>query len=267
MTARVVAVAAAVLSLAVPAAAQVSVEVSPLRVELPMAPGATRTQAITLTNTGKDAVRVRATIADWSLSKDGAPQFEVPGEGAAYSASSWIKITPPEVVMQPGLSSAVRFSLTVPSGVEAAGYRTGILFDLMPASGEPIARGPVMVRSRIATLIYVNVGQPAAAVDLIDLRVRSLAETTQVVGTLRNTSRRTVRTRGSLVISGASGVAVREIPVPDVPVLPESERDVAIVAFERGANALPPGDYRVELRIDVGLAALIIGETTLKVAR
>jgi P pilus assembly chaperone PapD len=250
------------------AAAQLSVEVSPLRVEIQTAAGGARTQAIVLTNTGKEAVRIRATIADWRLSRDGAPQFEAPEDGRAYSASGWIRIAPPELVLQPGGTGAVRFSLSVPPGVNDAGYRTGIIFDFSPAAGDPAARArEVTVRSRIATLIYVNVGQPPAAVELTDLRIRTTPEQTQIVGILTNTGRRTVRTKGSLVITGAAGVAVREVPVPDVPVLPESEREVVVVAIDRTASPLPPGEYRVELKIDVGLPTLLVGETTLKVAK
>lgn len=266
--ARLAAAAAASLLLVTPAAAQLSVEVSPLRVEIQTTAGGTRTQAISITNTGRDAVRIRATISDWGLSRDGAPQFQAPEDGRAYSASGWIRIAPPELVLQPGGVGTVRFSLAVPQGVEAAGYRTGILFDFNPAAGDPVTRArEVTVRSRIATLIYVNVGQPPAAVELTDLRIRTSGELTQIVGVLRNTSRRTVRTKGSLVITGAAGVAVRQVQVPDVPVLPETEREVVVTAVDRAASPLPPGEYRVELKIDVGLPTVIVGETTLKVAK
>lgn len=266
--ARLLAAAGACLLTVTPAAGQLSVEVSPLRVEIQTTAGGTRTQAISLTNTGKEAVRIRATIADWRLSRDGAPQFEAPEDGRAYSASGWIRIAPPELVLQPGGTGAVRFSLSVPPGVNDAGYRTGIIFDFSPAAGDPAARArEVTVRSRIATLIYVHVGQPPAAVELTDLRIRTTPEQTQIVGILTNTGRRTVRTKGSLVITGAAGVAVRQVPVPDVPVLPESEREVVVVAIDRTASPLPPGEYRVELKIDVGLPTLLVGETTLKVAK
>ena len=250
-----------------PAAAQVSVEVSPLRVELKLAAGGTHTQAVTLTNTGKEAVRVRVSIQDWHLSKDGAPQFEDPADGRPYGASGWIRVAPPELVIQPGAESTVRFSLTVPQGTEPAGYRTGVIFDLGLASGEPIAkRREVAVRPRIATLVYANVGEPPAAVDLTDLRQRTGPEQTLILATLKNTSKRTVRTKGSLTVFGQGGTAVRSVMVPDVPVLPESERDVAIVVADE-AKPLPPGEYRIEVKIDVGLRALLIGETTLKVGK
>jgi hypothetical protein len=41
---------------------------------------------------------------------------------------------------------------------------------------------------------------------------------------------------------------------------------VAIPAFNADKPKPPPGEYRVEIKIDVGLPALIIGETTLKVS-
>jgi len=59
------------------AAAQdlLSIEVTPLRVELTLKPGALHTQAVTLKNEGPKAVRVRARVDEWHLSRDGTPQF------------------------------------------------------------------------------------------------------------------------------------------------------------------------------------------------
>jgi len=53
--------------------------------------------------------------------------------------------------------------------------------------------------------------------------------------------------------------------VPDVPVLPESEREVAITLNEADKPAVPAGDYRVEVRIDAGMPAVLVGETTVKI--
>jgi P pilus assembly chaperone PapD len=258
--------AAAALLTAVPAAAQVSVEVSPLRIELAAGPGSTTTQAITITNAGKEPVRVRAILTDWELSKDGAPQFESAVEGGPFSARTWVRIAPPEQVVDAAKEATVRFSMTVPAGVEPGGYRAGVLFEFAPATGDPVGRArEVQFKSRIATLIYVNIGEPAMAGELTDLRLRANGSQVQVIATLRNTSRRYVRTKGTLVLYDRDGKSVREVPVPDVPLLPQSEREVAIVAIdpEKGP-ALPPGEYRVEVRIDVGLPAVLVGETTMK---
>jgi hypothetical protein len=251
------------------AVAQVSVEVSPLRAELAAGPGSTTTQGITVTNAGKDPVRVRATLTDWDLSKDGAPQFEAAVENGPFSATAWVRVAPPEQVIEPGKDATVRYSLSVPANVQPGGYRTGILFEFGPASGDPVGRGrEVLFKSRIATLIYVNIGQPQVAAELTDLRTRTLGQQTLIVATVKNTSRRYVRTKGTLVVHDAGGTIVREVTVPDVPLLPESEREVAMVVVDpEKKQTLAPGDYRIEVRLDVGLPALLVGETTLKVTR
>jgi hypothetical protein len=69
-----------------------------------------------------------------------------------------------------------------------------------------------------------------------------------------------------LTVYDGSGTAIAQIPLPDVPVLPESERDLAISPGDP-ARPLPSGQYRVELKLDVGMPALLVGETTLKVSR
>jgi hypothetical protein len=246
----------------------VSVEVSPLRVELQATPGGTTTQPVTLNNGGKEPVRVRARLSDWDLSRDGAPQFEGVPEGGPFSATGWVRVAPPEQVIDPGKDGIVRFTLTVPADAAPAGYRTGILFEFLPATGDPVARArEVQFRSRVATLIYVNVGQPAVNVELTDLSIRPGKSETHVIAVLKNTSKRTIRTKGTLAIFDGSGLKpVVQNAVPDVPLLPESERELAMVAFE-ASKPLPPGEYRVEVRIDVGMPALIVGETTLKVAK
>jgi P pilus assembly chaperone PapD len=263
----VIAALAGLLLAAAPAGAQVSVEVSPLRVELAAGPGSTTTQGITIINAGKDPVRVRAIVTDWDLSKDGAPQFESAVEGGPFSAKTWVRVAPPEQVIDPGKETTVRFSMTVPADVEAGGYRTGVLFEFAPATGDPVGRArEVMFKSRIATLIYVNIGQPVMAAELTDLRVRNAGPQVQVIATLKNTSRRYVRTKGTMVLYDQAGKPAREVPIPDVPLLPESEREVAIVAIDPEKNpTLPPGEYRVEVKIDVGLPALLVGETTMKI--
>lgn len=263
------AAAVGLLLSAAPGAAQVSVEVSPLRVELQAGPGSTTTQAVTISNAGAEAVRVRGTLTDWDLSRDGSPQYEGAEVGGPFSARAWMRIAPPEQVIEAGKQGTVRFSLAVPEGVQAGGYRAGVLFEFAPAIGNPASRArEVVFKSRIATLIYVNVGQPPLAADLTDLAVRTTGPQTQVVATLKNTSRRSVRTKGTVTVYDQTGKSVRDVPVPDVPLLPESERDVAMTIVDGEKHApLPPGEYRVEVKIDIGLPAVLVGETALKVTK
>ena len=135
---------------------------------------------------------------------------------------------------------------------------------------EPARRcGALMLYLLVLYLLAVGAAssmQPAAAVELTDLQPRvTPGQPPQIVAVLKNTGKRTVRTRGTLTLFDKRGTAVSQSVVPDVPVLPESEREVATAAINPEKSALPAGEYRVELKIDVGMAAVIVGETTFKV--
>jgi P pilus assembly chaperone PapD len=247
-----------------PASAQVSIEATPLRLEITGQPGASYTHSVTLTNPGNETVRVRAAMSDWHLSREGAPQFQAPVPGRPFAAASWVRFAPPEFVLEPGKQGIVRFTIEVPSDVQPGGYRTGLLFDFIPDSDLKSHKArQIVLRGRIATLVYVHIGNLAADVDLTNLQVRGTGEQMQIVASLKNTSRRSVRTKGTLVLYDSTGVAASRITVPDVPILPESERDLAISVSD-SSPPLVDGTYKVELKLDVGMPALLVGETTLR---
>ncbi len=250
---------------------QVSVEVAPPRVDLRTANGGTpQTQAITLTNKDKNAVRIRARVDDWYLSKDGTPQFVLADGKTAYSAAAWTRVNPSEQVAQPGETVTVRFTTTTPQGTAPGGYHAAIMFEFEPPGGDATGRGrSVMFKGRVATVVYVTVGSLKPAVELVDVREvdASSVGPRVVAATLKNTGRVHVRTKGQMVIYGEAGNVVRRIALPDVPVLPESERDVIVQMGESGQESLPPGQYRVEFRIDVGLPEVLVGETTVTIAK
>ena len=54
--------------------------------------------------------------------------------------------------------------------------------------------------------------------------------------------------------------------MPDVPLLPESEREVSVTPGP-ATTPLPAGLYRAELKLDLGLAAIIVGETPVQISR
>jgi P pilus assembly chaperone PapD len=251
-----------------PALAQMSVEVSPLRVEISVGAGGSHTQAVSLTNQSDTPVRVRATVEDWYLSKDGTPQYQTAPTGTWTSASAWVRVAPPEQVIAPGQQATVRFTTTVPPGTADGGYRSAILFEFGPPGGDPAARRrEVAFRSRVATTVYVAVGQPAPSVELTNLFVRAAAagRPPEIVATLKNASRTNVRTKGTLTVYDKAGTVVRQIEVPNAPVLPESERELAMPTAGEGEALLAAGDYRVEVKIDVGQRELLVGETVLKI--
>jgi P pilus assembly chaperone PapD len=254
-----------------PASAQgpFTVEVSPLRVELKMAAGASHTQAVTLRNDSRRPVHVRARVDEYFLSMDGTPQFTRVGADEPFSAAGWLRLNPTEFTIEAGATFTVRVTATVPKGVADGGYRCGVMFEFDPPGTDPRqVTKDVMFRGRIATIYYVTVGKPVPVVTLTDLQARQSPDgQLWVVAVLKNTSRASVRTAGSLVISSAQGGSLRKIDLPNVPVLPMSEREVRIPTAGPDDPPLGPGQYRVEVRIDVGLPAVIVGETMLEVGK
>lgn len=252
-----------------PAAAraqQVSVQVTPLRVELKTAPGGATTQAVTLVNEGHDPVRVHAALSDWSLARDGTPQFAPADPASPASASAWLRVTPAEFTAQPGVETAVRFTIDVPAAALPGGYRSAIMFEFMPPGAEPalVSKG-VAFRSRIATVIYVTIGTPVPSVDLVDLQPQLKdGQPAAVVATLKNTGTVHVRTRGHVTVYGPDDRVVRRLSLPDVPVLPGGVRDLVVpLSDEAQPAALAPGRYRVEVRVDVGMPEVLVGEIPL----
>jgi hypothetical protein len=170
-------------------------------------------------------------------------------------------------VIEPGRQSIVRFTTTAPPEVTDGGYRAGILFEFGPATGDPVAqRRSVQFRSRVVTLIYISIGKVAPAIELTDLAGRIAAgQPPSVVATLKNTGRANVRTKGTATLRDAGGNVVTNVDVPNVPLLPMAERDVTIQLTKDGQPSPAAGEYTVEVKIDVGMPALIVGETTLKI--
>ena len=60
---------------ATPASAQLSISVSPIRVEQAIQPGKTRTDVVTVENVSDQLLRARVTVADWFLERNGTPVF------------------------------------------------------------------------------------------------------------------------------------------------------------------------------------------------
>ncbi len=253
------------------AAAQtpLSVEVSPLRVELKMGAKATHTQAITLRNDSAGAVHVRVRVDDYWLSRDGTPQFKPAAPGQPWSAAAWVRTNPSDLTIKPGEQATVRATTTVPADTPTGAYRCAVMFEFEPPGAGPAApRKDMQFRGRVATIVYATVGAPTTAVELTDLQVAATpGAPPDIVATLANAGRGYVRTRGTLIISAAGGQVVREIALPNVPVLPESTREVRVSTSGPQDAPLEPGRYKVEIRIDVSQPALLVGETTLEVTR
>jgi len=235
--------------------AEVSISVSPIRVEHLVKQGEQGTDMISVTNDGTAATRLKVSIEDWTLTKDGNPTFMKAGNNR-YSCSEWIRINPVDFRLAPGQTREVRYTVTVPQGTEDGGYRAAIIFETIPdfTPGDKIKR--VFLKGRIVTIVYEVVGKPAPEGYSNGLRAESKKEGVDFVLALQNTGKVHFRTKGSITVKDSNGNKAFEVELPDVPVLPGSEREVK-VSYD---HSLPKGKYAAAAVVDIGRRELIGAE-------
>ena len=241
-------------------AADVSISVTPIRVEHRVIQGEKGTDMISVANEGAAPTRLKVSIEDWTLSKEGTPIFMKAG-GNPFSCLDWIKINPVDFRIGSGQTRQVRYTITVPQGIPDGGYRTAIIFETVPDGVPGEKNRSVQVRGRIVTIVYVVVGNPAPAGHVDGLKTSFRKDGVDFSLALQNTGKVHFRTKGTLSVKDSNGQKVIEIGMPDVPVLPESEREIKISS----EKSLPKGSYSALAVIDIGSKDLIGAETTFSI--
>jgi P pilus assembly chaperone PapD len=236
--------------------AEVSISVSPIRVEHLVKQGEQGTDMISVTNDGTAATRLKVSIEDWTLTKDGNPTF-MKAENSRYSCTEWIRINPVDFRLAPGQTREVRYTITVPQGTEDGGYRAAIIFETIPdvIPGEKIKR--VFLKGRIVTIVYEVVGKPTPEGYSKGLKTELKKGGVDFILALQNTGKVHFRTKGSITVKDSGGNKAFDMELPDVPVLPGSEREVK-VSYDK---SIPKGKYTATAVVDIGRKELIGAET------
>jgi P pilus assembly chaperone PapD len=242
------------------ASAEVSIGVAPIRVEHFFREGEKGTDMILVTNEGTTPTRLKVSIEDWTLTKEGTPVF-MKVEKNPYSCAEWVRINPVDFRVGPGQRREVRYTITVPQGISERGYRAAIIFETVAEAtpGEKIKR--VLVQGRIVTILYQVVGKPIPKGHAKSLRAELKKTGIDFVLALQNTGNVHFRTKGTLTVKDSTGQKLVETGLPDVPVLPESEREIKISS----GKLLPRGSYAALAVIDIGNKDLIGVETTFSI--
>jgi P pilus assembly chaperone PapD len=234
----------------------VSISVAPVRIEHNVPAGENVTEAISIANDDTLPVHIRVKIEDWTLTQDGAVSF-APGGTHPLSAASWIKVNPREFDLGSGQSQDVRYSLTVPKDAAPGGYRAAIVFATVPRPKPGEREKRVMLEGRIATILYETLGRPVPSGEITNVSFKVSPEgEPEFLIAFQNTGKVHVRLHGGIQVRDKEGKEFGKAPLPDVPVLPQSARDIK-VAFE---GKLPPGEYVAEVLMDIGRRELLSGE-------
>jgi hypothetical protein len=235
-----------------PLMAQVDLGLSPMRVELPVAPGRSYSGTLVLTSAAQVKTRVRAELLDLYVDESTTPQFvaSAPAE-AAHSCRSWLSANPMEFEMPARGQMLVRYSLRVPTGASERSYHCALGFRSLPPVGEN--QGTTMHTAvRMITVFYPIVGKPPIAGIIKDLKLESVSSpsgtTWRAVVVMENSGLMMYRPAGSVDILDSSGKVIESQKLASFPSLPNRQQRYVLVL----RTALSPGPYTLRAQIDVG---------------
>jgi len=234
----------------IPAKAQMSIMVNPIRVEHQVKPGTNETNVIQIRNDGTDPVRVSVHMEDWTMDRKGNVSFAQTG-GDPYSCVNWIQLNPTDFRLDPGQPRQIRYSLTVPAEAKEGGYRAAITLEGIPTQneGEPVKKR-MSLHGSIVVMAYATVGSPEIRAQFQDFQATAANKAISFKLTLSNQGDVHFRIKKSwITLKNSNGEEVGRVEVPDIPVLPGGTRELE---FKKEDLALPKGSYQAEAILDVG---------------
>jgi hypothetical protein len=215
------ATAAGLLLGSAPAFAEVGLGLSPMRVELRLAPGASYSGTLRLVNEG-DLIRVRTSVLDFHLDGEQNPQFEPEfAEEAAYSCRSWLTVNPMEAELAVKGQIPVRFTLRVPANAASKSYHCAAGFTSLPAASDVNGFG-IRTAVRVVAAVYVIVGDPPIQGSLSSITMERIpgSKDLRAIVVLENSGQMYYRPSGTLAVLDPAGGVIESHDIKPLPVLP-----------------------------------------------
>ncbi|MDP2103403.1 MAG: DUF916 domain-containing protein, partial [Candidatus Gracilibacteria bacterium] len=149
------ALSAALLFISLVSVADASLSISPLKHELTIEAGQSKSEIIKVTNNSDAPITLYTSKEDFIAGDDtGTPTFVKPQEQTSdvYSLSNWISIENGNITLAKNETREVRFTVKVPAKGEPGGHYGAIFFSPGAPSGAQVA-----VVQRLGVLILINV--------------------------------------------------------------------------------------------------------------
>ena len=238
------------------AAFAADIGITPPRQTLTAAPGQSVTTTVTVLTTAATEQRVATEISDWTLGVSGELTY-LPAASLPISAAPWLAIESDEFLLTPGGSRSLRIEVTVPPDAKGT-HHAMVFFTVVPQATDAPGVG-VTTTTRIGLTVYVTVtGTERPGSELVDLYQ---PDPTTLAAVVVNTGNTVMRLGGAIELRDEAGDVVHRLPVPDVPVLRESEREIR---FDL-PDDLEPGFYVVLALIEDDRGGLLAGELPIEV--
>lgn len=229
---------------------------TPPRLALAAPAGGTATATFTVLTSASTEQQVAAALSDWLLDAAGDIAFLPPGT-LPHSAAGWLTLESDAFVLEPVGSREIRLEVSVPPDAEGT-HHAMVFFTVVPPPSDAPGVG-VTTTTRVGLTVYVTVtGTERSGSELVDLY---LPDDATIAAVVVNTGNTVMRLGGAVEIRDEAGDVVRSLPVPDVPVLRESERELRFAL----PDDLEPGFYVVLALIEDDRGGLLAGELAIEV--
>lgn len=167
-------------------------------------PGATLTRHVEVSDFTDKPVTLQMYAVASSINGTG---WQVAANRTANELTSWIKVSPGSVALQPGKSAVVTVQIAVPSSASAGEQYATVVAELPPPPAAPGTT--VRVASRVGVRVYLEVGdggEPASNFTVSTLTAtRAPDGTPTVTATVTNTGGRALDLGGTLNLANGPG--------------------------------------------------------------
>jgi hypothetical protein len=202
----------------------VGLTIVPPKLELFANPGETINESIRLTNDSILPQTYGIVVEDFrATGEEGQVVLEESGT-ELYSLQSWINLSAPGIVVQPGEEIIYPFAINIPKDAEPGGHYASILFQIGGAEEIP---GITAVRSRVGALILLRIsGDVREDSQIEDFSAPKFSQKGPIDFTLRvkNNGTTHIRPNGTIIVTNKLGKKVAELPLTGFNVFPGAIR-------------------------------------------
>lgn len=235
-----------------------TIGVSPAKLFETVAPGKEHQFTIKLRNLGADPLPLSASMSDIDdISDEGIPIYSK--TVSSQSASSWVEIASPDVIVSPGETKEVSITVTPPSDAAPGGYTAAVIFQAQLPSYYFDLDASTRILPAISVLGFFTVpGEGEILVDQVSLESINVprivvSSPLSLIANVKNSSNFFIQADAKATIQNGFGNSATTNEIGRVILLPEKDRKF-VTAFE---NRLWPGVYTATVQFTQGDKVLV----------
>ena len=234
---------------------QVSLVVSPPKVDLKLNPGETAQQALKITNQTDQPITVKLYVQDFIVQDDqGTPVKVTQDEAGRYLASPWFNLDHTEFTIQPQKTEVVSVLITTPKEVLPGGHYAAIYVE--PKLGHKPKTSGAKIVSQVGSLFSITIRGDIK----YDALIHSFKTQNKIMefgpihfsAEIENLSDTHISPQPSLIIKNMLGQTVATLTLDKINIFPYTRRQVK-TTWERVWGF---GKYQATLTVPFGAGQL-----------